>query len=65
MKEITDSQTVKKISREVIDFLMNHPNFPQQKITNLKGKFGKKFNYHKVFVSGSFDNSVSTNPKHS
>ncbi|MBY9010828.1 MAG: tRNA uridine(34) 5-carboxymethylaminomethyl modification radical SAM/GNAT enzyme Elp3 [Candidatus Lokiarchaeota archaeon] len=48
MNEITNSETVKKISREIIDYLMIHPDFPQQKITNLKGKFGKKYNYHKV-----------------
>jgi hypothetical protein len=48
MNELTDSETVKKISREIIDYLMIHPNFPQQKITNLKGKFGKKYNFHKV-----------------
>ena len=59
MKEITDSQTVKKISREVIDFLMNHPNFPQQKITNLKGKFGKKFNYHKVIKNAQILSNAS------
>ena len=48
MNELTNSETVKKISREIIDYLMIHPNFPRQKITNLKGKFGKKYNYHKV-----------------
>ncbi|HUW90822.1 MAG TPA: tRNA uridine(34) 5-carboxymethylaminomethyl modification radical SAM/GNAT enzyme Elp3 [Candidatus Nanopelagicaceae bacterium] len=48
MNELTDSETIKKISREIIDYLMIHPNFPQQKITNLKGKFGKKYNFHKV-----------------
>jgi elongator complex protein 3 len=48
MYELTDSETVKKISREIIDYLMSHPNFPQPKITNLKGKIGKKYNYHKV-----------------
>ena len=48
MNEITNSDTVKRISREIIDYLMIHPNFPRQKITNLKGKFGKKYSYHKV-----------------
>ena len=48
MNELTASETVKKISREIIDHLMRHPNLPQQKITNLKGKIGKKYNYHKV-----------------
>jgi len=48
MNGLTNSETVKKISRGVIDYLMIHPNFPQQKITNLKGKIGKKYNYHKV-----------------
>ena len=48
MSELTNSETVKKISREIINYLMNHPTFPQQKITNLKGKFGKKYKYHEV-----------------
>jgi elongator complex protein 3 len=48
MSELTNSETVKKISREIIDYLINHPTFPQQKITNLKGKFGKRYNYHEV-----------------
>jgi len=48
MNELTNSETVKKISREIIDYLMLHPNFPRQKITNLKGKFGKRYKYHKV-----------------
>ena len=43
MNELSDSVTVKKISRDIIDYLMSHPNFPQQKITNLKGKIGKKY----------------------
>ena len=48
MNGLTNSEIVKKISRGVIDYLMIHPNFPQQKITNLKGKIGKKYKYHKV-----------------
>ena len=48
MNELINSETVKNISREIIDYLMIHPNFPRQKITNLKGKIGKKYNYHKV-----------------
>jgi len=48
MNELTNSEIVKKISREIIDYLMLHPNIPRQKITNLKGKFGKRYKYHKV-----------------
>jgi len=48
MNEIINKEIVKKISREIIDYLMIHPNFPPHKITTLKGKFGKKYNYHKV-----------------
>ncbi len=46
--EAENTKIIEKISREIIDYLMIHPNFPQQKITNLKGKFGKKYKYHKV-----------------
>jgi elongator complex protein 3 len=48
MNELTNSEIEHKISREIIGYLLKNPNTPRHKITNLKGKFGKKYKYHKV-----------------
>ena len=48
MNELTNSELEHKISRDVIDYLLKNPDTPRHKITNLKGKFGKKYKYHKV-----------------
>ena len=48
MNELTNSEIEHKISREIIEYLVKNPDTPRHKITNLKGKFGKKYKYHKV-----------------
>ncbi len=48
MNELTNSEIEYKISREIIEYLVKNPDTPRHKITNLKGKFGKKYKYHKV-----------------
>ena len=48
MNDLTNSEIEYKISREIIEYLLKNPDTPRHKITNLKGKFGKKYNYHKV-----------------
>jgi len=48
MNELTNSEIEHKISREIIEYLLKNPDTPRHKITNLKGKFGKKYKYHKV-----------------
>jgi elongator complex protein 3 len=48
MNELTNSEIEYKISREIIGYLLKNPDTPRHKITNLKGKFGKKYKYHKV-----------------
>ena len=48
MNELTNSEIEHKISREIIGYLLKNPDTPRHKITNLKGKFGKKYKYHKV-----------------
>ena len=48
MNELTNSEIERKISREIIGYLLKNPNTPRHKITNIKGKFGKKYKYHKV-----------------
>ncbi len=39
---------VQKIARATIKYLLKNPNTARSKITNLKGKFAKKYNYNTV-----------------
>jgi len=48
MGNSTNNENVRKISREVITYLIENPKTPRHKITNLKGRIGKKYKYHKV-----------------
>jgi len=48
MNTVPNYEIEKKISREIIDYLIKHPEISRQKITNIKGKIGKKFNYNRV-----------------
>ncbi len=48
LNESNDSEKVKKISREIIDYLMQNPQISRDKITNIKGRIGKKFQYDRV-----------------
>ncbi len=53
MNETTDFEIKKEISREIIEFLIKHPNTSRQKITTIKGKIGKKFNYNRVIKNAT------------
>ncbi|MFX0155162.1 MAG: elongator complex protein 3, partial [Candidatus Hodarchaeota archaeon] len=46
--EIENYEIVKKISREIIDYLIKNPETSREKITNIKGRIGKKYKYNKV-----------------
>ena len=50
MSSLSDSEKVKKLSREIIDYLLKHPETTKEKITNIKGRIGKNFKYNKVFI---------------
>jgi elongator complex protein 3 len=43
-----DSEIEKKISREIIDYIIKNPNTSHLKITNIKGRIGKHYNYNRV-----------------
>ena len=53
MKETTDFDIKKKISREIIEYLIKHPKTSRQKITNIKGQVGKKYNYNRVIKNAT------------
>jgi len=46
--ETNNAEKIKKISREIIRFLINNPHISRDRITNIKGKIGKKYNLKKV-----------------
>lgn len=39
---------IKKIARDTINYIKNHPQIPKEKVTNIKGKYAKKYNYNGV-----------------
>ncbi len=47
------SDKIKKISREIIDYLLNNPETKRSKITNIKGRIGKKYKYNKVIKNAT------------
>jgi elongator complex protein 3 len=53
MSNIDDNEKVRKISRDVINYLIHHPEISRQKITNIKGQIGKKYHYHKVIKNAA------------
>jgi elongator complex protein 3 len=48
-----NTEKIKKISREIIDFLINNPETKREKITNIKGRIGKKYKYKKVLKNAT------------
>jgi elongator complex protein 3 len=48
-----NAEKVKRIARATIDFLKKHPNFPKEKVTNIKGKFAKQYNYNGVIKNAT------------
>ncbi len=51
--ESINIEKIKKIARAIIDYLLEHPNTPREKITNIKGKYAKKFNYNEVIKNAT------------
>ncbi len=51
--ESINIEKIKKIARAIIDYLLKHPNTPREKITNIKGKYAKKFNFNEVIKNAT------------
>ncbi len=51
--EVDSTEKIRKISRNIIEYLMANPQTSRQKITNIKGRIGKKFKYHKVLKNAT------------
>ncbi len=43
-----NEEIIKKIARATIEYIKKHPQISKEKITNIKGKFAKKYNYNGV-----------------
>ena len=61
--ETGNQETVKAISREIIDFLIRNPKTPRKKITNIKGRIGKKYKYDKVLKNATILNYATLKEK--
>ncbi|MBY9009378.1 MAG: hypothetical protein KGD74_05900 [Candidatus Lokiarchaeota archaeon] len=51
--EAENTEIIEKISRDVIDHLISNPGTSRQKITNIKGRIGKKYNFNKVIKNAT------------
>jgi len=51
--EGSETEKVKKVARATIDYLLKYPQTPREKITNIKGKFAKKFEYKGVIKNAT------------
>jgi elongator complex protein 3 len=58
--DITNPDKIKKISREIIKYLINNPETPRAKITTIKGRIGKKYKYGKVIKNATILNYATS-----
>jgi len=61
--DMANQEKVKLISREIIDYLLNNPEIPRRKITNIKGRIGKKYKYNKVIKNATILNYATLEEK--
>lgn len=51
--DLNDTEKLKKVSREIIDYLIKNPRTSREKITNVKSKIGKKYKLNKVLKNAT------------
>jgi len=61
--EDLNSDTIKQIAREIIDYLIKNPDFSREKITNLKGRIGSKYKHSKVIKNATILHFASEEEK--
>ncbi len=61
--ETGNQEKVKVISREIIVYLIRNPKTPRKKITNIKGRIGKKYKYDKVLKNATILNYATLEEK--
>ncbi|MBD3194624.1 MAG: tRNA uridine(34) 5-carboxymethylaminomethyl modification radical SAM/GNAT enzyme Elp3 [Candidatus Lokiarchaeota archaeon] len=52
-EKIQEQEKIEFIARETIRYLLDNPHTPRKKITNIKGRFAKKFNYDGVIKNAT------------
>ena len=63
VNELSKSEKLEKVSRELIKLLKENPNIPRNKITNIKGKIGKKYNLGNVIKNATILEYASSEEK--
>ncbi len=63
MSNSTNNKNVRKVSREIINYLIKNPQTQRYKITNIKGRIGKKYKYHKVIKNATILNFATEEEK--
>ena len=48
-----NEEVIKKIARATIEYIKKYPQISKEKITNIKGKFAKKYNYNGVIKNAT------------
>ena len=61
--EDLNSETIRLIAREIIEYLIKNPDFSREKITNLKGRIGKKYKHPKVIKNATILHFASEEEK--
>ena len=61
--ETGNQEKVREISREIIEYLIKNPKTPRKKITNIKGRIGKKYKHDKVIKNATILNYATLEEK--
>jgi len=63
MSNLPDSEKVRRISMDVIKYLIENPNIAKGKVTNIKAKFGKVYKHDKVIKNATILNYATPEEK--
>jgi len=61
--ENTNTEKIEKVSREIIEYLIKHPQTSREKITNIKGRIGKKYRLKRVIKNATILNFATEEEK--
>jgi elongator complex protein 3 len=63
VKDFNNSEKIEKVSKDVIKYLIKHPQISRNRITNLKGRIGKKYKLNKVIKNATILGFASSDEK--
>ncbi|MCK5159866.1 MAG: hypothetical protein KAR08_11945, partial [Candidatus Heimdallarchaeota archaeon] len=61
--EDLNSETIKLIAREIIEYIKKTPDISRENITNLKGRIGRKYKHSKVIKNATILHFASEEEK--